>query len=198
MKSLKLKYSIFLMVSMAFNLVGCQKKSEVKVACSEKRYIEIIDSTSVDSQSLADSRICGTLKLWGGAYPKSLNMWLDYNSFSADIMGLFYEPLVELHSETNEPVGVIAKKWEVSEDGKTFLFHLRKQAKWSDGKQITAHDFQFNYDVLMNEKNKTTLFRVGLSRFERPEVIDDLTLKIVAKEYHWKNFWEGLCYCFTF
>ncbi len=43
----------------------------------------------------------------------------------------------------------------------------------------------------MDEKNLTPIFKVGLSRFDRPEVVDSLTVKMTAKESHWGNFWEA-------
>ena len=36
-----------------------------------------------------------------------------------------------------------AESYEVSEDGKTYTFHLRKNMKWSDGKPFTAHDYAY-------------------------------------------------------
>ncbi|HSQ41490.1 MAG TPA: extracellular solute-binding protein [Fibrobacteraceae bacterium] len=134
---------------------------------------------------------CGTINLWGGAMPKSLNMWEDYNSFSAEIMGLLFEPLVALHSTEDRPVGILADKWETSADGKTYTFHINPAAQWSDGQPITAEDVQFYYDVIMNPKHLTPIFKVGLSRFERPKVIDEHTISISAKEAHWGNFWEA-------
>ena len=138
-----------------------------------------------------DARACGTITLWGSAMPKSFNMWEDYNSFSAELMGMMYEPLVNLHSTEDREVGILADSWEIGEDGKTFTFHVDPRAKWSDGKSITAEDVQFYYDVIMDEKNLTPIFKVGLSRFERPEIVDSLTIRMVAKEIHWGNFWEA-------
>ena len=34
-----------------------------------------------------------------------------------------------------------AEKWNVSDDGKTWTFHLRWDAKWSNGKRVVASDF---------------------------------------------------------
>ena len=138
-----------------------------------------------------DARPCGTITLWGSAMPKSFNMWEDYNSFSAELMGMMFEPLVSLHSTEDREVGILADSWNVSEDGKTFTFHVDSRAKWSDGKAVTAEDVQFYYDVIMDEKNLTPIFKVGLSRFDRPEVVDSLTIKMTAKESHWGNFWEA-------
>ena len=133
----------------------------------------------------------GTFTSWGSSFPKSLNMFLDYNSFSTQITGLLFEPLVSLHSTRNEPVGVLAESWSISDDKKSFTFRLHQGVKWSDGKSLTAEDVQFYYDVMMNPKNMTSVFRVSLKRFERPEVIDDRTVRISAKTTHWKNFWDA-------
>ena len=138
-----------------------------------------------------DARPCGAITLWGSAMPKSFNMWEDYNSFSAELMGMMFEPLVSLHSTEDREVGILADSWSVGEDGKTFTFHVDPRAKWSDGKPVTAEDVQFYYDVIMDEKNLTPIFKVGLSRFDRPEVVDSLTVKMTAKESHWGNFWEA-------
>jgi microcin C transport system substrate-binding protein len=131
----------------------------------------------------------GTFASWQGDYPKSLNVWLDNNSFSQTISSLMFEPLVDLHPTEDRPVGILAQSWEISSDKKTYTFHLNPAAKWSDGTPVTAADVQFFYDVIMNPKNLTSLYRVELSRFSRPEVIDDHTLRVTATEAHWKNFW---------
>jgi microcin C transport system substrate-binding protein len=144
-----------------------------------------------DPHANLEARICGEIRLWGSSMPKSLNMWVDYNSFSAEVTGLMFEPLVGMHPVKDEPLGVLAQSWEISEDGTEFTFKMDPKAKWSDGKAVSAEDVQFFYDVIMDEKNLTPIFRVGLKRFERPEVVDSLTLKIKAKENHWQNFWEA-------
>jgi len=42
-----------------------------------------------------------------------------------------------------EVVNLGAESWEVSKDGLTWIFHLGKELKWSDGKPVTAHDYVF-------------------------------------------------------
>lgn len=133
----------------------------------------------------------GTYTSWGSAYPKSLNYFLDNNSFSAEVTRLMFEPLVTLHPTENKAVGVLAKSWSISPDSLTHTFYLRPEAKWSDGTPITSTDFQSYYDIIMNPKHLTSVFRVGLSRFERPQIVDSLTFTIKAKEKHWMNFYEA-------
>ncbi|MEO0454484.1 MAG: extracellular solute-binding protein [Verrucomicrobiota bacterium] len=133
----------------------------------------------------------GTFTTWAGGYPKSLNMWLDYNAFSKQICEMLFEGLVGLHPTENRPVGVLAESWEVSEDMMTFRYKIHESATWSDGTPITARDIQFYYDTIMNPENLTSLFRVSLSRFDRPEIIDEKTVSITANEPHWVNFWTA-------
>lgn len=54
--------------------------------------------------------------------------------------GLVAEDPVDLH-----PVPGVAERWEVSADGLTYTFHLRANARWSDGSPVTAGDFVASY-----------------------------------------------------
>lgn len=54
------------------------------------------------------------------------------------------EGLVRMDKDMNTVPGV-AKEWEMSEDGKTWTFKLREDAKWSNGEAVTAHDFEYSF-----------------------------------------------------
>jgi peptide/nickel transport system substrate-binding protein len=47
----------------------------------------------------------------------------------------------------------LARDWKISTDGKTTTIYLRKGAKWSDGKPLTANDFMFWYEDIYLNKN---------------------------------------------
>ena len=38
-----------------------------------------------------------------------------------------------------------ADSWTASEDGREWTFHLRQSGRWSDGRPVTAHDFEFTF-----------------------------------------------------
>ena len=201
MNNLSLKVSCAALAASAFLFTACNESGASKGAGGKSAKSAELNCPELpqdpeatgefDPIASKEARPCGTITLWGSAMPKSFNMWEDYNSFSAELMGMMFEPLVSLHSTEDREVGILADSWSVSEDGKTFTFHVDPRAKWSDGKSITAEDVQFYYDVIMDEKNLTPIFKVGLSRFDRPEVVDSLTVKMTAKEPHWGNFWEA-------
>lgn len=173
-------------------LSGCGRGDAARSAT-----VFLDDTVAVEAGGEADpianpaARPGGTYTTWGGPTPKSLNMWLDYNSFSANVMGLLFENLVSLHATEDRPVGVLAESWEISRDGRTFTFRIDPRARWSDGRPVTSRDVQFFYDVMMNPAHMTPIFRVGLRRFDRPETPDSLTVRITAREAHWSNFWEA-------
>lgn len=54
------------------------------------------------------------------------------------------------YDSTGKVVGGVATKWEISDQKATF--HLRKDAKWSDGKPLTAKDFVFSWRLAVNPK----------------------------------------------
>ena len=53
-------------------------------------------------------------------------------------------------SPTAEVMPGVAESWEVSDDGLTYTFHLRGDAKWSDGTAVTAEDFAFSWRRLVD------------------------------------------------
>lgn len=57
------------------------------------------------------------------------------------IMAAIFEGLVAKDPRTLEIVPAVADRWEVSEDNMTYVFHIRENAKWSNGDPVTAHDF---------------------------------------------------------
>lgn len=55
----------------------------------------------------------------------------------------------------------VAKEWEVSDDGLTYTFHLNEDAKWSDGEQITAQDFVYGFQRLMDPETAAPYAFIG-------------------------------------
>ena len=63
------------------------------------------------------------------------------------------EPLV-IVGKNNDPVPGIAKSWQISKDGKTYTFNLRHDARWNDGKKLTAKDFIYAWRRGVDPKTK--------------------------------------------
>lgn len=91
--------------------------------------------------------------------------------------GMCYNGLVrENEVKPGEIVGDLAEKWELSPDGKTFTFNLRKGVKYHDGKTFTAKDAVFSLYRL--RENQSHLEDVLKSSIKQAVAVDDNTLKI--------------------
>lgn len=84
------------------------------------------------------------LRYVSGSEPESLDPQFGTGQPEARIYMSLYEGLVAYHPKTNEPIPAIAESWEPSSDGTEYLFHLRKNAKFSNGDPITAKDFAYS------------------------------------------------------
>ncbi|MGQ4807244.1 hypothetical protein NKDENANG_00588 [Candidatus Entotheonellaceae bacterium PAL068K] len=60
-----------------------------------------------------------------------------------------YEGLLNYDPRTTQPVPGVATHWEISDDGKTYTFHLR-HSTWSDGQPVTAHDFAYAWKRVLD------------------------------------------------
>ena len=56
-----------------------------------------------------------------------------------------YESLCVKHPETLEALPGMAERWDVSDDGLAYTFHLREGARWTNGAPVTAFDFEKSY-----------------------------------------------------
>ncbi|HEY9577493.1 MAG TPA: ABC transporter substrate-binding protein, partial [Pseudobacillus sp.] len=68
---------------------------------------------------------------------------------SQEIDTLLFRGLTKLDKE-NQVTPDLAKSWEISEDQLTYTFTLRQDAKWQDGKTVTARDVKFTFDQIKN------------------------------------------------
>ena len=80
--------------------------------------------------------------------PKTFNFIVPADQVSSTIQGYMSASLITKNLVTQNFEPALAKSYEVSEDGLTYTFHLRKGVKWSDGAPLTAHDLSFTFDAI--------------------------------------------------
>jgi oligopeptide transport system substrate-binding protein len=80
-----------------------------------------------------------------GSESETLDPQVGTSAPDARIYGALYEGLVEYHPKTTLPIPAIAESWELNSDSSELLFHLRKNARWSNGEPITAGDFVYTF-----------------------------------------------------
>ncbi len=60
------------------------------------------------------------------------------------IINAVFEGLTKLHPETLEPIPGLAKSWDISDDLLTYTFHMREEARWTDGSPVVAADIHYS------------------------------------------------------
>lgn len=68
---------------------------------------------------------------------------------SATVINGVYEGLTRIN-EKGEVLPAVAKEWKMSEDGKTYTFTIRDDAKWSNGDAVTAQDFEYSWKRVLD------------------------------------------------
>lgn len=127
-----------------------------------------------------------------GAEPETLDPAIITGQPEGRVVHALFEGLCAFDADGRAKPGV-AERWDVSADGRTYTFHLREDAKWSDGRELTAHDFvrswqrtltpatgsQYNY-LLYPIRNAEAFAAGNISDFREVGVkaIDDRTLRV--------------------
>lgn len=114
--------------------------------------------------------------------------------YSNIVLGLLYDRLVNI-PDSGDPQPRAADSWDVSSDKHSVIFHLNKNAKWSDGKPVTANDFVFavkmitSPDCAASIKSRMKILK-GVDNAGNAvagetlgaEAVDEYTLKFTTKD----------------
>lgn len=90
----------------------------------------------------------GTLRVATMGEPASLDPHKVSGTWENYVVGDMFVGLTTENPKA-EPIPGVAESWNVSEDGKTYTFKLR-ECTWSDGVPMTAHDFVFSMQRILN------------------------------------------------
>lgn len=129
------------------------------------------------------------------AEPETLDPTIVSDQVSMRISSSLFEGLCRF-DENGQPQPGTAERWDVSEDRKTYVFHLREGVKWTDGRPVTARDFAVSWIRALKPEtgsDYTSLLHVirGAKDFTEGKstdpasvglrVIDDKTLEVVLE-----------------
>lgn len=91
----------------------------------------------------------GVLHFGNGVEPEGLDPHIVTGVSENKIISALFEGLVSKDPYTLEPVPGVAETWDISDDGMIYTFHLRDNAKWSNGDTVTAEDFVWSWKRLL-------------------------------------------------
>ncbi len=91
-----------------------------------------------------------TLLVGNGAEPAELDPQAMNATMDTQIGYTLFEGLTKLDAKTSEAAPALAERWDVSPDGKVYTFHLRANARWSNGDPVTAADFVYSFHRILS------------------------------------------------
>ena len=107
--------------------------------------------STASSGAAAGSAEGGVLNIMLETEVQSLDPQLATDGTSFEVIADYTDGLMQM-DENGAAVEALAESYELSEDGKTYTFHL-KDAKWSNGDAVTAADFVFGWQRAVDPAN---------------------------------------------
>lgn len=90
-----------------------------------------------------------TLRINLGCEPPSLDWAKATDAASFDVVSNIMVGLTSYTKDLSN-TGACAESWDISDSGKHYIFHLRPNLFWSDGKPLTAYDFEYAWQRLLD------------------------------------------------
>lgn len=133
------------------------------------------------------------LHFGNGTEPQDLDPHIVTGVPEHHIIATLIEGLTKKDTKDLSPIPAAAASWEISDDKKTYVFTLRKDAKWSNGASVTAHDFVYSWKRILSPalgaqyaymlyyiKNAEAFNNGKITDFSQVGVkaLDDLTLEV--------------------
>jgi peptide/nickel transport system substrate-binding protein len=121
------------------------------------------------------------LKIGIAKEPAKLNPVLIPGIYGESVAGNIFDTLISFKESASDPAPALAEKWDISSDGKEYVFHLRKGVKFHNGQELKASDVKFTIEAIMDPANASPS-KEFFSPVAKIEVPDDYTVKLILKD----------------
>ena len=121
----------------------------------------------------------GTLRIEGPESNTALN---------SKLTGMVYETLLGLHPTTLEYIPGLATHWQVSDDRMTFRYRIDPNARWSDGRPVTAEDVVATWSFEMDPGLQAPMAYTVWEKFEKPVAESQYIVSVRSSRVNWRNF----------
>lgn len=107
--------------------------------------------------------------------PTNLNPILMQGVYAESLAGNIFDTLISFKESAKQAEPLLAESWNISEDGKTYTFHLRHGVKFHNGQPFTSKDVKYTFETVLDEKNASPN-REFLKPIQSIETPDDYTV----------------------
>ena len=115
------------------------------------RFLSLVAAGCAFAALLGSAQAATALNRPDEGEPESLDPQKTVSAFPLGIIRDMYTGLITLDND-GKPIPGVAESWDIAPDGKTWTFHLRHDAKWSNGDPVTSEDFLYSFRRLVDPK----------------------------------------------
>lgn len=137
--------------------------------------------TGAADKAATDAAASKTL-IWnvGSSGPKTIDPGLNAASDGGNVINNMFEGLTREINGKYEPA--MAESFTVSEDGLSYVFKIRPDVKWSDGKAVTAKDFEYSWKRVIDPATASEYAWIfEEANVESFKATDDMTFEVKLK-----------------
>ena len=168
-------------VSLAAAALACGRASEGPARSSRRASPETPAIAWVDESGRGSPADGGTLYRRLEGEPATLNPILQTSDYEAYVLADVSRNLVDFDKNLT-PVGGLCGRWEVSDGGRTYTFHLRPEAVWEDGSPVTSRDAVFTIRRIADPRVPALLFSSYFEGLQDVSEIDAKTFRVSFRE----------------
>lgn len=122
-----------------------------------------------------------------GAEPETIDPGLASGQPDGRVIRLLFEGLTREHPRTLEPMPGQAYRWEISDSGRVYTFHLRPGLRWSNGRTVTAEDFRWSWMRVLEPETASRYSGLlapirNAEAFAKGEIQDERQVGIEARD----------------
>lgn len=164
-------FVFILSLSLALSQIGCEEQKESAAPGGETAKTEAPSAPENPAAPVpADGDAIVSASI---GEPSNLIPALATDTASSEINGRVYNGLLKIDKDLNI-VPDLAEKLEISDNGLTFIFHLRRDVRWHDGTPYTSRDAMFTYKLMVDPKTPTA-YGEPYKQVKTAETPDDYT-----------------------
>ncbi|MBS3814531.1 ABC transporter substrate-binding protein [Candidatus Bipolaricaulota bacterium] len=152
-------------------------KSKSFLAGSVILILALLLSVSITAFAAKDSEVTIGVQV----EPSKLNPVTYQDTETGFVLGAICDPLIEVNEEGEYSTeGAVIEDYEIQEDGKVYVFHVREGIKFHNGEELTAEDVKFNYESFLDE-DLASPHRGYYTEIEELKLVDEYTLKVILE-----------------
>ena len=120
--------------------------------------------------------------------PSTLHPIRSTDAVASIVQSYIIESLLTRNINTYKWEPALAEKWKISKDHKYFTFYLRKDAKWPNGKPVTATDVAFSFKAYKDPSFGGPHHAPYYENIESAEILNSYQIKFKTKKKYFDNF----------